>query len=276
MGVFEGRVVAVTGAARGIGAAVAREFARRGCHVAVSDIDEQEVRETASELERLGVETIADRVDVSDREAVYQWADRVDSEFDDVHYVVNNAGVSVTAPVDSLPYEDFEWLMETNFWGVVYGTKAFLPLIRSAGAGRIVNISSVFGIIATPTQSAYNASKFAVRGFTESLRAELELEEAPIGASCVHPGGVRTDIVRDSRIVDTGPFDRTPGDVVEEFERDLARTSPEEAAEQIADGVAAGEGRILVGTDATILDVVQRFFPSTYPGPVARVITRRW
>lgn len=276
MAEFEGRVAAITGAARGIGAALAEELASRGCHVALSDVREEGLDETAERAAAEGVDVAVDQVDVSEREAVYDWADRVEEQFGAVHYIVNNAGVSVTATVEGLSYEDFEWLMSINFWGVVHGTKAFLPLIRRAGEGRVVNVSSIFGIMASPTQSAYNAAKFAVKGFTESLRGELELDETDVGATCVHPGGVQTDIVRDSRIGETGSMERTPEELVAEFEEDLAQLSPEAAAEEIADGVAADRGRILVGLDAKLMDVVHRLFPSQYPEPMARLARRGW
>lgn len=276
MAEFDGRVAAITGAARGIGAALAEELASRGCQVALSDVREEGLDETAERAAAEGVDVAVDQVDVSEREAVYDWADRVDEQFGAVHYIVNNAGVSVTATVEGLSYEDFEWLMSINFWGVVHGTKAFLPLIRRAGEGRVVNVSSIFGIMASPTQSAYNAAKFAVKGFTESLRGELELDDTEVGATCVHPGGVQTDIVRDSRIGETGPMERTPEELVAEFEEDLAQLSPEAAAEEIADGVAADRGRVLVGVDAKLMDLVHRLFPSQYPEPMARLARRGW
>ncbi len=273
---LDNRIAAVTGAARGIGRALALELAERGCQVAVCDVDEQGLAETAERVAECGVEVDRQVVDVSEREAVHRWAERVADELGDVHLVFNNAGVSASASVDNLSYEDLEWVMGINFRGVVHGTKAFLPQIRRAGAGRIVNISSVFGLVASPTQSAYNASKFAVRGFTESLRAELAMEEAPIGATCVHPGGVDTDIVRDSRIGDTGVAGRSREEIVEEFEDELARTSPKRAAEIIVDGVRREKGRILVGLDAKLLDVVQRLFAGRYPEPMARLVRLNW
>jgi NAD(P)-dependent dehydrogenase (short-subunit alcohol dehydrogenase family) len=270
------RVAAVTGAAGGIGRAVAMELADRGADVAVSDVDEEGLAETADLVSDRGAEVHGQVVDVADREAVHAWADEVAEQFGDVHLVVNNAGVSVSASVEGLSYEDLDWIMDINFRGVVHGTKAFLPHIRRAGEGRVVNVSSVFGLIASPTQSAYNASKFAVRGFTESLRAELALDDSPIGASTVHPGGIDTDIVRNSRVGDTGIAERSREEVVQEFEKEIARLSPEEAAEIIADGIRRDEGRILVGVDAKLLDIMQRIVPGSYPEPMARIIRMRW
>ncbi|MFB6262931.1 MAG: SDR family NAD(P)-dependent oxidoreductase [Bradymonadaceae bacterium] len=273
---FDGRVVAITGAAGGIGTALAKECADRGAGLAISDIDEEGLEETADAVRSRGAEVRADVVDVSDREAVREWAEEVESSFGGVHYIVNNAGVSATASVEGMSYEDFEWLMSINFWGVVHGTKAFLPRIRRSGGGRVVNVSSIFGVVAPATQSAYASAKFAVRGFTESLRAELALDEGEVGATCVHPGGVATGIVRDSRIGDTGPAERSRDEVVEEFEEELASLSPEETAAEIADGVEAGKGRILVGTDAKMLDTVQRLFSGSYPEPLAYVSQLKW
>lgn len=270
------RVAAVTGAAGGIGRAVAVQLADRGADVAVSDIDEEGLAETADLVVDRGAEVHRSVVDVADREAVQGWADEVVEQFDDVHLIVNNAGVSVSASVEGLSYEDLDWIMDINFRGVVHGTKAFLPYIRRAGEGRVVNVSSVFGLIASPTQSAYNASKFAVRGFTESLRAELALDDAAIGASTVHPGGIDTDIVRNSRVGDTGIADRSREEVVREFEKEIARLSPDEAAEIIVDGIRRENGRILVGVDAKLLDIMQRIVPGSYPEPLARIIRMRW
>ena len=273
---LDGKVAAVTGAANGIGRGTALAFAERGCDVALSDVDTEGLSETARMVERRGVRAETAEVDVSERRQVEQWADEVVDEFGRVNIIVNNAGVSVTASVENLSYEDFEWLMSINFWGVVYGTRSFLPHIRRSGVGRVVNVSSIFGIIASPTQSAYNSAKFAVRGFTESLRAELELGDEKVGASCVHPGGVKTGIVRSSRIGDTGAMGRSAEEVVEEFEEELARLSPERAGEIIVEGIQREKGRILVGVDAKLLEIAQRLFPSQYPGPMAKIMRMKW
>lgn len=269
------RVAAVTGAASGIGRATALELVGRGARVAISDVDEQRLRETEAEIEQRGGEVHASVVDVADREAVHAWADEVHEHFGQVHLIVNNAGVSLSASVGEMDYEDFEWLMDINFWGVVYGTKAFLPYLRRAEAGHVVNISSIFGIVASPTQSAYNAAKFAVKGFTESLRGELALDDGSVQATVVHPGGVKTEIVRNSRIGGTGPLDRSPEELVREFEEELARLSPEEAAEIIVDGIQADKRRIMVGADAKLLDVLERLMPASYPEKLAKVMEYR-
>ena len=268
-------VAAVTGAASGIGRALAIGLAERGADVAIADIDESGLEETEARVREKGGDVEATVLDVADREAVYAWAEGVYGEFGQVNLVINNAGVSVSATVDELEYEDFEWLMDINFWGVVYGTKAFLPYLREAKAGHVVNISSIFGIVGSPTQSAYNSAKFAVKGFTESLRGELELEGSTVQATTVHPGGVKTDIVRNSRIGETGALGRSPEEIVREFEEELARLTPKEAAEIILDGIERNRGRILVGLDAKFIDLFQRLVPSSYPKPLARVVAHR-
>jgi len=273
---IQSRVAAVTGAASGIGRALSVELADRGADLAVADVDSEGLKETAAAVREAGAECMKTTVDVSDREAVEEWAQEVRDQYGGVHIVVNNAGVSLSGSVEGMSYEDFEWLMSINFWGVVYGTRTFLPFIRESGGGRVVNMSSGFGIVSSPTQSAYNASKFAVRGFTEALRAELEFEDEEIGASCIHPGGVDTEIVRNARYADTGEMERDPEDIIEEFESQLARTSPAEAATTIADGIARDKGRILVGSDAYAMDLLQRMMPGSYPEWLARWISWSW
>ncbi len=273
---FREKVVAITGAASGIGRALADEFAGHGAHLALADIDEEGLEQTAAKVRRQGVDVATTTLDVSDRQAVYAWADAVVEQFGRVNVIINNAGVSVTAPIEELSYEDFEWLMSINFWGVVYGTKAFLPHLRAAGEGHIVNLSSVFGIIGVPSQAAYNAAKFAVRGFTESLRAELEIDRVNIGATSVHPGGVKTNIARSARYADDGVLDRSADEIAREFDEKLAQLSPEDAARQIIAAVQKNKRRVLVGNDARAIDVLQRLFPSAYLGGLARIFRRRY
>lgn len=272
---LKGRVAALTGAASGIGRALAVELAGRGMKLAISDIDREGLAQTAARIEEAGGEVFCAEVDVSDREAVYAWADRVVETFGFVHLIVNNAGVSVTASVEALEYEDFEWIMSINFWGVVYGTKAFLPHLRAADRGHVVNISSILGIVSYPCQAAYSAAKFGVRGFTESLRAELEHEDSTVSATCVHPGGVKTGIARDSRVGSTGAMDQSREELIAEFEEQLARLSPEEAARQIIKGIRRDRRRVLVGNDARLIDFVQRVIPSGYLGALARLLRLR-
>src|SRR5690349_6225564 len=194
---LNGKVAVVTGAGSGIGRALAQGFAARGCKLAIADINEANLAETAKSL---GTEVMTHKLDVADRAAVYAFAAAVQQRFGTAHVIVNNAGVAVSQTVDALDYKDFEWLMGINFWGVVYGTKAFLPMLTEQNEGAIVNISSVFGIIAVPAQAAYNSAKFAVRGFTECLRHELKEAGSQVKSICVHPGGIKTNIVRNARV----------------------------------------------------------------------------
>ncbi|GAA5160340.1 SDR family NAD(P)-dependent oxidoreductase [Pseudonocardia eucalypti] len=256
---FADRVAVITGAGSGIGRALAIELAARGAKLAVSDIDEIAVADTAAHCEKLGAEARSYRLDVADRAAVTAHAEAVATEFGRVNLVVNNAGVAVMATVEDLSYEDFDWIVGINFWGVVHGTKAFLPHLIASGDGHLVNISSVFGLVGVPTQSAYNATKFAVRGFTEALRQEMLIEKRPVGVSCVHPGGIRTNIARDARSADDSTADQRATD----FAR-IARTTPEDAAKTILRGVERNRSRILIGPDAYVFDAVPRLLGPSY------------
>jgi NADP-dependent 3-hydroxy acid dehydrogenase YdfG len=260
---FHGKVCAVTGAGSGIGRGLGLQLASEGARLALSDINEENVRATVDACRRHGVEAVAYRLDVSDRAAVFAHADEVKKRFGAVNLIVNNAGVAMASTVEETSIEDYEWIMGINFWGVLYGTKAFLPHLIASGDGHVVNISSVFGLIAVPSQSGYNAAKFGVRGFTEALRQEMAIAGHPVGVSCVHPGGIRTSIVRSARISD-GDQEEMAAD----FER-LARTSPESAARTILEGVKRDRAKILIGGDARVIDVTQRVLGSRYQGLVS-------
>jgi len=260
------RVAVITGAGSGIGRALAFELAAAGCKLALSDINETAVKQAAKELQDSGHEVIADRLDVADRDAFYAYADKVLEHFGEAHIVINNAGVAVGATVENTSYEDFEWLMGINFWGVVYGTKAFLPHLKKAEEGHIVNISSVFGLISVPSQSAYNAAKFAVRGFTEALRQELEIEGSSVSCTTIHPGGIKTNIARNARMNESSVRAMTGKDVDgarADFEK-LFRTSPEDAAKAIIAGIRGNKRRVLIGGDAVAIDTMQRLLPTSY------------
>jgi NAD(P)-dependent dehydrogenase (short-subunit alcohol dehydrogenase family) len=206
---------------------------------------------------------------VRDREAWQSYADDVVGEVGRIDALVNNAGVALHADVEDLSYEDFEWIMDIDFWGVVHGTKAFLPHLVASGDGRLVNVSSLFGLMAVPGQSAYNSAKFAVRGFTEALRQEMLVKRHPVKVSCVHPGGIKTAIARNARAV--GIDQRTNSDF---FDRRLARTTADSAARTMLDGMEAGKPRVLVGLDAKVLDKQVRVMGSGYQRVVAVLIGR--
>lgn len=262
---LQDRVAVITGAGSGIGRALAIELSAAGCSVALSDINEAAVNEVAKQLNDMGRPAIADRLDVSDREAFYAYADKVHAHYGKVNIVINNAGVALGATVEDTTYDDFEWLMDINFWGVVYGTKAFLPYLKQADAGHIVNISSIFGIISVPTQSAYNAAKFAVRGFTDALRMELEMEGSSVSCTTIHPGGIKTNIARSARMKgDVSKFTgSSKADPREDFEK-MFRTTPEDAAATIIKGIRSNKRRVLIGSDAVAVDSMQRMMPTAY------------
>ena len=262
MDAFNNKVAAITGAGSGIGRAVAEALAAEGCHLALSDIDDVGLAETVGRCERHPVKVSSQSLDVADRDAMFAWADQVVAEHGKANLIFNNAGVSLGANVDEMSVEDFKWLMDINFWGVVHGTQAFLPHLKESGDGHVVNISSVFGLVSIPTQSAYNAAKFAVRGFTDALRIELEIEGAPVSSTTIHPGGIKTNIVRNGR-TELGELragtDREAE--IEEFEK-TALTTPEKAAQQILTAVRRNRRRALIGPDAKVFDVVSRL-PAT-------------
>ncbi|MDB4941664.1 MAG: family NAD(P)-dependent oxidoreductase [Labilithrix sp.] len=268
---FDNKVAAITGAGSGMGRSLAVKLAARGCHVAISDVNEQNLHATAALAERHGRRVTTELVDVAKKDAVYAWAEHVVRDHGGCNLIFNNAGVSVGSTVDGIGYEDAEWIVQINFWGVVYGTKAFLPHLRASGDGHVINTSSLFGLLAFPGQSTYNATKFAVRGFTEALQMELAITAAPVHATCVHPGGIKTNIVRAARfnasILDLGLKDLDGG--AERFEK-LFRITADDAAEIILRGVQKNKRRVLVGTDAKAFDLVQRLLPDRYQWVLAK------
>ncbi len=276
MKAFSQRVAAVTGAASGMGRALAEELARRGCHLALADINAAELARTASHLAPSGVRISTAVVDVSDRAAVFGWAAAVVREHGHVHWLFNNAGVGFTALAETVRIEDFEWAMNINFWGVVHGTQAFLPHLRASGQGHVVNISSLYGLMAMPTRSPYNASKFAVRGYTEALRMELDMEGGPLSATCVHPGGVSTAFADHGRV--DPDVQRLTGESVDllrqRWNQMLRGTTPQAAARQILDGAARNRRRVLVGRDARFLDMLVRVFAARYQVLLVHLATR--
>jgi NAD(P)-dependent dehydrogenase (short-subunit alcohol dehydrogenase family) len=273
-----GKVAAVTGAGSGIGRALALRLARRGCHVALADIDERAVNETLEMLGEYPIEASATVLDVADEAAVYAWADAVATDFGQVNLVFNNAGVALSGTVQDLSIEDYRWIVDINLWGVIYGTKAFLPYLEASGEGHIINVSSVFGLTAQPLMSGYNATKFAVRGFTESLRQDLELTDSPVSCTCVHPGGIRTNIAKSSRVDPS--IERVTGSSSKSSRTDFERTfitSPDSAARQIMRAVEADKRRVLVGPDAKLYDLIARIAPTGYQKIFTSLIrVRRW
>ena len=266
---YRGRTCVITGAGSGIGRALAVELAGRGARLALSDVDEASAAQTAATCRELGAQARSYGLDVADRAAVFAHAEDVVRDFGSVHLVVNNAGVALHGPVSELTDEDFRWVMDIDFWGVVHGTQAFLPHLAAGGDGQLANVSSVFGLIAVPKQAAYNAAKFAVRGFTEALRQEVQLDGTPVAVSCIHPGGVRTDIARRARA--TASEDKAH--MAATFDR-LARTSPPRAARVILKGLERDRPRILVGPDAWFLAALPRAMGAHYSRVVGRGAAR--
>lgn len=254
---FAHKRAVVTGAGDGIGRELAIALNRAGCRLWLCDIDAGRLADTVALLpdQRLATHTAV--VDMGDREAVYAWAASVAADTDHLDLLVNNAGVAYAARFDVSTDANFEWLMNINFWGVVWSTRAFLPLLERSPRGHLVNISSVFGFFGVATQSAYNAAKFAVRGFTEALQAEYR--DSALAVSCVHPGGIGTNIAFRARTED----DSSPGERDQRF-RQHTPTTPAEAAAIILAGTAKGRRRILVGRDAWMLTLLLKLFPTSY------------
>ena len=254
-------IAVITGAASGIGRALAVRLAREGvAGIAVSDVNEAGLNETAEMAGKFGVPVSVHVADVSKLDQVEAFAGRVVGKHGRATHLINNAGVGLIGTFDQISLEDFEWLMGINFWGVVYCTKAFLPILEQQPSAHIVNVSSVFGLIAPAEQSAYCSAKFAVRGFTESLRHELA--ETNISVSCVHPGGIKTNIVKNARLGAGAPEEWKQQGA--KFFDKVAKTSPEEAAEVIVNGIKSGETRILIGRDAKAISFFSRLFPKKY------------
>jgi NAD(P)-dependent dehydrogenase (short-subunit alcohol dehydrogenase family) len=267
---FNGQIAVITGAGSGIGRALAYDLAAQGAVLAVCDVDEAGLAETADRLSDMGTVVRADRVDVADRPGVLAYADAVADEFGAVHIVINNAGIAFTGTVEEMAFYDIERVMDVDFWGVVNGTKAFLPHLIASGDGTVVNISSLFGLLSVPSQAAYNAAKFAVRGFTEALRQEMQMAGYPVRVTCVHPGGIKTAIARNAGAVPG----RDAAAHAEYFDKRLAKTSPEQAARTILRGAERGQARVLVGWDAWALDLLVRVSGSAYPRIAAGVLRR--
>ena len=267
---FAGKVAAVTGAGSGIGQALAIELARSGAKVAISDVDTEGLAVTEERLKAIGTHVKADRLDVTEREAFQLYADSVSEHFGTVNQIYNNAGIAFAGDVEVSEFKDIERVMDVDFWGVVNGTKAFLPHLIASGDGHVVNVSSVFGLFAVPGQAAYNSAKFAVRGFTEALRQEMALAGHPVKVTTVHPGGIKTGIVRNMTAAEGVDLK----ELTQTFDKKLASTSPQKAARIILDGVRKNKARVLVGNDAKVLDLIVRVTGSNYQRLFSTVMSR--
>ena len=267
---FAGKVAVVTGAGSGIGQALALELGRSGAKLAISDVDLEGLAVTEARLKAIGAPVKADRLDVTEREAFELYADAVKAHFGKVNQIYNNAGIAYTGDVEVSSYKDIERVMDVDFWGVVNGTKSFLPHLIESGDGHVVNVSSLFGIFSVPGQAAYNAAKFAVRGFTEALRQEMVAGKRPVKVTTVHPGGIKTAIARNAAAAEGIDAEK----LAKTFDKKLAKTTPERAAVIILDAVRKNKARVLVGADAKVLDVIVRITGSGYQRLFSSVISR--
>jgi short-subunit dehydrogenase len=275
MTAIKGAAAAVTGAAGGIGRALALELAARGCDLALADRDEAGLKAVEAEITRAHVRKVTvHRVDVSDPAQIADFVAAATAAHPSLNIVINNAGVALIGQFSEIDQAQMDWLFNINFWGVVHSTRAFLPHLSRQREAHIVNLSSVFGIVAPPGQSAYAASKFAVRGFSESLRHELQTADSPVRLSVVHPGGISTNIARNARTA-SGITDNTVRSVsIDRFEA-MTRTSPAIAALRIVEGIEKNRLRILIGNDARFIDLIQRFRPATYWAVLQKQVQRR-
>jgi short-subunit dehydrogenase len=274
MTAIRGAAAALTGAASGIGRALALELAARGCDLALADRDEAGLQAVAAEIGKAGSPKVTvHRVDVGEPSQIEAFAQAAISAHPGLNMVVNNAGVALLGSFTEIDQAQMDWLMNINFWGVVHATRAFLPHLAQQREAHIVNLSSIFGIVAPPGQTAYTAAKFAVRGFSESLRHELQLAKSPVKLSVVHPGGVATNIARNSR-TGVGMTDNARrAQTIERFDS-FAKTTPAAAALRIIQGIEKNQPRILIGSDARFMDLLQRFRPATYWAVLGRRIEK--
>ena len=276
---FQDKVAAITGAGSGIGRGLALELAGRGARLSLSDIDAAGLAETVALVEqsagvRGSTKVASATVDVTDRDAVESWADSVIEEFGQANLIFNNAGVALSANVGSMSYDNFRWLMDINFWGVVHGTLAFLPHLKVSGDGHVINISSVFGLLGIPSQSAYNSAKFAVRGFTDALRTELDIENCGVSATTIHPGGIRTNIARNARFEFAEHEEAVDAEqAAVDFEK-FTRTTPDKAAQLIIGAVEKNKRRALIGPDAHVFDAAARISPRASQWALGKLIAR--
>ncbi|MEA2818363.1 MAG: hypothetical protein QOJ86_367 [Bradyrhizobium sp.] len=274
MTAIRGAAAALTGAASGIGRALALELAARGCDLALADRDEAGLQSVAAEIARRHPQQVTvHAIDVGEPPQIADFAQAAIAGHPGLNILINNAGVTLMGQFHEVDQAEMEWLMNINFWGVVHGTRAFLPHLSGRREAHIVTLSSLFGLIAPPGQAAYVAAKFAVRGFSESLRHELQAAGSPVRLSVVHPGGVATNIVRNARSGAGVTDNARRAQAIERFDR-LAKTTPEAAALRIIAGIENNQPRILIGNDARFMDLLQRLRPATYWAPIARRIEK--
>jgi len=259
MKIFKEKVAVITGAASGIGRGLAVELAGKGCHLALADIDASGLTKTSETVGNDRAQVMMETVNVADRDQMHAFAETVVSEFGRVNMVINNAGVALRGTLEEVSYEEFEWLMGINFWGVVYGSKVFLPYLKQQDEAHLVNIASVHGIFTNAGVGPYSSSKFGIRGFTMALAQELK--DTSVNVSCVYPGGIKTNIVRNARDAKNGAHENTIEEAHDAFTKIVARTSADKAARKIIKGIKKNKSRILIGPDAHVFDLMTRLFP---------------
>ena len=270
---LKNKVAVITGAGSGIGKATAILLAKEGCEIAISDVNAEALAQTRLDIEALGTKVHSKILDVADKKAFHDYANEVAEFFGKVNIIINNAGVAVSATLEETSYENFEWLMNINFWGMVYGTKAFLPHLKKSGEGHIANVSSVFGFMAPAGTGAYNASKFSIRGFNETLRMELDIEDCGVSLSSIHPGGIKTNIAKDARMDEKTLKDlgMTKNEANDRFLL-IALSTPEKAARTIINGIKKNKMRILIGPDAVFIDWMTRYTPELWRRGAAKLM----
>ena len=261
MSYYTNKLCVITGAGNGIGRATAKRLAKDGAKLVLTDINSANLNETQKMVELLGGTCETHIVDAANREQAFTLAEHVETTYGAADLILNNAGVANIAPIDELTIEHFEFVMDIDFWGVVHGTQAFLPQMRRRDSGHIANVSSIFGWVGVPNQAAYNSAKFAVFGFTEAIRQELQT--SGIKVTCIHPGGIDTSIARNARLVQ-GPDDEERREQIAQDFKKMVRSTPEQAAETILKGIRKGKARVLIGRDAYMVDIIRRLFPVSY------------
>ena len=258
---FRDKICVVTGAGSGIGAACAQALAAEGAYVVMTDIRADMLETAHKAIVEAGGRAETHIVDVSDRDAMFALADKVDKAHGGADLILNNAGVAHSATVADMTMDNFNWVMDIDFWGVVYGTQAFLPHFLKRGSGHVANVSSIFGLIGVPSQSAYNAAKYAVLGFSEALRHEMV--EHNVGVTVIHPGGINTNIVRHARLSQGPNAEAEHEEAIIKFQ-ELTMTQPDKAAQIILKAIRKNKARVLVGPDALFVDFIRRIAPVKY------------
>ena len=258
---FKNKICVVTGAGSGIGAACAQALAAEGAYVVMTDIRSDMLETVHKKIVEAGGRGETHIVDVSDRDAMFALADKVDKAHGGADLILNNAGVAHSATVAEMTMDNFNWIMDIDFWGVVYGTQAFLPHFLKRGSGHVANVSSIFGLIGVPTQSAYNAAKYGVLGFSEALRHEMV--EHNVGVTVIHPGGINTNIVRHARMSQGPNAEAEHEEAIIKFQ-ELTMTQPDKAAQIILKAIRKNKARVLVGPDALFVDFIRRIAPVKY------------